>query len=323
MSTIEHLNSWSDAWADAMWAVVWQSAILACLVAIAVGALRRSAPQLRYWLWQIVAIKLLLMPFWMLALPLPVWLDGGRAASATTPNQQVASTPMPPSSEPTRAATRSQPDGKSIQPAASLSLDVAHLNWKTWLFVVWAVGVGGNVARLILQHIRLSRLLRQTSTASERVTKSVSEAAGTLKLRRPPNVLSIETECSPFVCGVLRSKLVLSQRLTETLDETQLRQVVLHELAHVKRRDLVWGWIPEIARIAYFFHPVAHVAYSRIRLERELACDHLAISLSGRSAQDYADMLVHVIRDAIRPALLRTVPATDASNTERSASRHS
>lgn len=37
---------------------------------------------------------------------------------------------------------------------------------------------------------------------------------------------------------------------------------------HIKRRDLLWGWIHEIARIVYFFHPTAHWLGARVRLER-------------------------------------------------------
>ena len=55
----------------AVWAVVWQSTLLAAGVTLAALLLRRSSPAVHYWLWQIVALKLLLMPFWTLAVPFP------------------------------------------------------------------------------------------------------------------------------------------------------------------------------------------------------------------------------------------------------------
>src|SRR5262249_8975108 len=113
----------------------------------------------------------------------------------------------------------------------------------------------------------------------------------------------------PFVCGLFRPLLVLPRGLLLVLDAGQWRQVLLHELAHLKRRDLGWGWIPEIARLVYFFHPVAHWACWRIRLERELACDQLAMALGGRGAADYALVLVHVVSHAGFPASLRAASA--------------
>jgi beta-lactamase regulating signal transducer with metallopeptidase domain len=86
--------------------------------------------------------------------------------------------------------------------------------------------------------------------------------------------------------------------------------VLLHELAHVKRRDLLWGWLPEIARLLYWFHPVIHWVYYRLRLERELACDQLAMALSGQSAAGYAETLVRVVSHASQPALFQTAAAS-------------
>jgi beta-lactamase regulating signal transducer with metallopeptidase domain len=88
-----------------------------------------------------------------------------------------------------------------------------------------------------------------------------------------------------------------------------LEPIVAHELAHVKRRDLAWGWIPEIARTVYFFHPVAHWASNRVRLERELTCDQWAIADSGRSPAEYADTLVRVLASATSPGICRASAA--------------
>jgi beta-lactamase regulating signal transducer with metallopeptidase domain len=97
------------------------------------------------------------------------------------------------------------------------------------------------------------------------------------------------------VCGLWRRTLVLPHDLLAALTPDQLRQVLLHELAHIRRGDLLWGWLPEIARMVWFFHPVSYWVGSRIRLERELACDQLAMALSGQNAATYAETLVRVV----------------------------
>jgi beta-lactamase regulating signal transducer with metallopeptidase domain len=121
--------------------------------------------------------------------------------------------------------------------------------------------------------------------------------------------VTTDLDCSPFVCGLVRSTLVLPRELAAGLSTAELEQVVAHELAHVKRRDLLWSWIPQIARVLYFFHPAAHLASYRIRLERELACDQMAMNATGRTAGEYADTLVRVVSSASRPNILRTSAA--------------
>jgi beta-lactamase regulating signal transducer with metallopeptidase domain len=92
--------------------------------------------------------------------------------------------------------------------------------------------------------------------------------------------------------------------LATSLSPAQLRQVLLHELAHIRRRDLLWGWIPQAARMLWFAHPVVYWAVYRLRLERELACDQLAMTLSGKTAADYAQTLVDVVaQTSITPPL--------------------
>ena len=72
---VERLNHGSAAWADLAGAVLWQSLLVAGMVTIACHLLRRANPAVRYWLWQIVAIKLLVMPLWTVSVALPVWWE--------------------------------------------------------------------------------------------------------------------------------------------------------------------------------------------------------------------------------------------------------
>ena len=65
--TVATINAWSQTWADLVGAIFWQSTLLVIAVAAVAFVMRRTSPRLRFWLWQIVAIKLLLMPFWTFA----------------------------------------------------------------------------------------------------------------------------------------------------------------------------------------------------------------------------------------------------------------
>ena len=98
---------------------------------------------------------------------------------------------------------------------------------------------------------------------------------------------------------------MLPSPLISTLGPAERRQVILHELAHVKRRDLLWGWTAEVARTVYFFHPLVWWVAYRLRLERELACDQLAMAHSGHPPGDYAQTLVQVVSHASEQAGLQ------------------
>src|SRR5262249_32284180 len=132
--------------------------------------------------------------------------------------------------------------------------------------------------------------------------------AAQLGLSRRPALVVTDGVGAPFVYGLLHPVLVLPRGLLAELDPDHWRAVLLHELGHLKRRDLWWGLLPALARLVYLFHPVAHWVWFRIRLERELACDQLAMALSGRGAAAYAEVLVQVVSHTSLPAALALRP---------------
>jgi hypothetical protein len=272
-------------------AVLWQSTLLAVAVALACGGLRRAGPAVRYWLWQVVALKLLVMPFWTVAVPWPAW--PGRAAGEV----EAVAVPLGPDDRPTRPEPVASPPAGDPPALSALRGRPwwRELSWPAWLLLAWAAGVAVQVVGLLIQRRRLAVLLRRAVPVDAELAAVVGEQAGRLGLQRAPRVVVCDGAGSPFVCGVVRPTLVLPRQTLGALTPDQLRQVLLHELAHVRRRDLLWGWLPEVARIVWWFHPVAHWASAQVRLERELACDQLALAHGGGSAADYAETLVRVV----------------------------
>lgn len=295
---IDTLNAWSAGWASLCWAIVWQSTLLAGVVAIAARGLRRAPPEVRYWLWQAVAIKLLLMPFWSVSVGLP--------AVVRPPTEPSADRPPTGAATPGEASPRwPNPWDFEGPPSAGLTdqdtntatrFDLGRLSWSSWAVLIWLVGIGIGLATLIRQHARLSRHLAGARPMTDPSWRGrIEEAAQAIGLPRPPRTLVTPGDGSPFVCGLVRPRLVIPEALMARLEPIAARRVLLHELAHLKRRDLIWGWLPEIARRIFWFHPVAHLAASRTRFERELACDRVALAHSDLDPVGYAGTLVRVV----------------------------
>jgi beta-lactamase regulating signal transducer with metallopeptidase domain len=302
-TTILTINNWAQGWLGIMGAVLWQSALLVVLAASIAWCLRRSSPTVRYWLWQIVAIKLLLMPFWTLAIPVLSWpenksLDRSVEYKAPLDRSQGMErlkiiNPMP------------LTDGGGTQTVSHTDSRwkiFTAITWQTWLLLVWFAVVFLLIVRLLVQRLRLAKLLKQGVPARAEITELVAELAGQIGLRRVPAAVCIAGDCPLFVCGLRRPRLVLPGRLIASLDPAERRQVILHELGHIKRHDLFWGWPVEIARIVYFFNPLVYWAAYQLRLERELACDQLAMACSGHPPADYSRTLVQVVSHASQPA---------------------
>lgn len=295
LTMILTLNGWAERWLATMGAFVWQSTLLVVIATLAAWLLKRSSPQVRYWLWQIVVLKLLLMPFWSFYVPLPTW------AEKKSPSQSVAMIAVP-TELPSQPVFR-LPDRMPIDSIAVPSFwePPTAMTWRAWLFVAWSAVVFWQLIRLLNQHVRLARLLKQGIPPDKDLAGLIAELAGQLGLRRRPVAVSVAADCPLFVCGFWQPRLVLPDRLMASLSPSERRQVIFHELAHIKRHDLFWGWPVEIARMAYFFHPLVYWAAYQFRLERELCCDQLAMASSGHPPADYAQTLVQVVAHASEP----------------------
>src|SRR6478735_5598751 len=97
----------------------------------------------------------------------------------------------------------------------------------------------------------------------------------------------------PFACGVFNPTIVLPAECDDwSLDRR--RAVLLHELAHVRRHDLVGHTLGRLACALYWFHPLVWTAAKQLRSESERACDDLALTCGARAA-DYAEHLLDIV----------------------------
>jgi len=124
------------------------------------------------------------------------------------------------------------------------------------------------------------------------------EVADRLELEEPPRLLRSPDARMPFACGFTKPTIVLPTDC-ESWSADRRRAVLLHELAHVKRHDLVGHTLGRIACAIYWFHPLVWTAARQLRNESERACDDLALSCGAR-ASDYAEHLLDIVTSVRR-----------------------
>ena len=143
------------------------------------------------------------------------------------------------------------------------------------------------------------------------VSVLIHEAATELHVRRGIGVLIGDCGIVPMATGLLRSTVLLPREAAQWSRE-RLRIVLLHEMAHIRRRDCVTQAMAELAGAFYWFNPLAWLAVRRLRIERERACDDLVLSV-GNKASDYAAHLLALARP-LESGALASASVTIASS---------
>jgi hypothetical protein len=100
----------------------------------------------------------------------------------------------------------------------------------------------------------------------------------------------------PALLGLLKPVLLLPEGLVEKLSSRELRHVFLHELAHLRRADSLQNGLLLILQALHWFNPVIWYAFRRLRADRELAADALALShLPPTEFRDYGRTILRLV----------------------------
>jgi beta-lactamase regulating signal transducer with metallopeptidase domain len=159
------------------------------------------------------------------------------------------------------------------------------------LWAAVALAIAGALAHAWLAVRRIVRHARPLDTADWR--DPLYEVADRLGLDEAPRLLRSAHARMPFACG-LRQPTVVLPADCDGWSADRRRAVLLHELAHVRRRDLVGHTLARLVCAVYWFHPMVWSAAKRLRAESERACDDLALA-SGARASDYAEHLLEIV----------------------------
>jgi type II secretory pathway component GspD/PulD (secretin) len=127
--------------------------------------------------------------------------------------------------------------------------------------------------------------------------KALAESARLqLGLRRRVDVVVTAQVASPAVMGILGPRLLLPPRVATELAPAELRLVLLHELVHLRRGDVLVGWLVAIAQALHWFNPLLRWSFARMRELRELACDQSVLELvGGGHRRQYGHTILRVL----------------------------
>ncbi|MHC4298397.1 MAG: M56 family metallopeptidase, partial [Planctomycetota bacterium] len=349
-ATIEQINRTGQAFVEFALPMLIQSGVLILILLLVDLVLRKKVRAVfRYWIWMLVLVKLVLPT--SLSSPVSVgrWLGDELAyvdaipAPAAEPQVDIA--PMPaaeaaPAMDPlpvetiTRApavvpveptARNIEPTPPHIEPASavpqpeSVGLSAPHvtpLSWQGGALLSWLAALVVMLLLLLQRALFVRRLVAQASDADRPMTDALEHCRQSMKMNKKVGLKVSSGATSPAVCGLFKPAILVPGNLTPSLSSDELRVVLLHELAHIKRYDLWVNLAQTILQIFYFYNPLLWLANAMIRRSREQAVDEMVLVAMGEKARQYPETLVNVAKLAFkRPVLsLRLIGVVESKS---------
>jgi beta-lactamase regulating signal transducer with metallopeptidase domain len=280
-----------------------KATVLLLLAGAGTWILRRSSAAVRHLVWALACGGVLALPLASALLPsvrlagwprfdAPVGFDvhqvSGQPIAAAVPRTDAVRSASGPAAAPATTVT-----------TVTLAADEGPVrftvttDWRAWIVPIWLSGVA---VVLILLAVGMARIwwLDRSTTASRdeswrRLTADLSRELG---LTRDVRLLQATGPVMPMTWGVRRPAILLPGD-AEAWSMERRRDVLLHELAHVKRHDFLIQLIARVACAVYWFHPLVWLAATRLREERERACDDQVLR-AGATPSAYATHLLEI-----------------------------
>ena len=303
---IELWNIIAYRWWDWMGSMFWQASLLILLVSgLDLLIRRRVWPQIRYVLWLLIFVKLLIPPGWHLPTAVVPRLLGetqqllGRVWDRQFPSPAALRGAEPALPE---SAAIPQPVAGSGRPEIVTPAASSRLVPQAYLLAFWLAGMSLFLFLLIFKMAKLRRWHRQQE---ERKTippwfhELLVETSGRLNLEQLPAIVFSRDAATPAVYGVFRPVLLLPEHYLNDLSREEAEHVLLHELCHVKRGDLWVHGLVMLLQVAYWFNPFLLWANRQLRHVREMCCDQtLAARLQDRT-EAYRKTLLNTARELL------------------------
>lgn len=304
---IVYCNRLSGAWISWMGISILESTLILTLISGLWLLLRkRSSPQLGYLLFLLIPLRLLLpLEVSLPGISLP-WQPAVTTADATvSPAVSPAqfTTDMPPHIDrPLSAETAavSKPPTKTSpsdpRPSQVASRATARLTLSSWLMLAWGAAVLCLTGRFVASQRSLSMLLKNAKPIDlHDWSIDMAELCRRIGLRNV-RVLESEDVASPSVAGLWRPAIVLPTGVLDSLSFAQREWILLHELAHIRRRDLLLNGLQRLAAIVHFPNPAVWLANRQTSRLCEYACDDLASSLCGATQIETSEAFLSVMK---------------------------
>jgi beta-lactamase regulating signal transducer with metallopeptidase domain len=309
---------------------LWIQSLDIILVAILVGfvcwVLRKSSAHWRYLLWLVALCKCAIPAVFLAPLGSFPGIPVNHPYQAAAASPDLRAEPEPGAGF---GAPLTAPEENPAVVARPNS--APRLQLKEWVIIVWAGIVLLYLTYALIKATWFESIMWENRLPVTRMIRhELDQLFGIVRLEERPEVWVIPGAAQPFVWGLWRGNIYLPEDFVEQGTPAQRRAILMHEVAHVLRRDSVLNLIQILIQAFFFFHPLVWWINSRIRHEREKCCDETAMATLKLPAHAYTRAMIDRLvaqfnSDGYVPSLAISSPARDLEDritTVHAAGRH-
>lgn len=163
--------------------------------------------------------------------------------------------------------------------------------------VIWLIGVIIMLLHLLIVNMKfLVNVNKRLECKEEDIIRNFAECKSKMNVYANIPIVYDDNLNTPALFGVIRPRLLMPHKIINILSEEEKGYIFLHELAHLKRKDILINWIMVIAQALHWFNPIVWYAFYKMHQDCEVACDAYVLSrLNPVEHKKYGETIINLI----------------------------
>ncbi|WP_347472876.1 M56 family metallopeptidase [Clostridium sp. BL-8] len=179
---------------------------------------------------------------------------------------------------------------------SNTNLTSLGFNFETLVFV-WLIGACVILIYILVINILLWTKLKNYSKCDRNdIIILLEQCKSRLKINSKVPIIYYKSLKSPMLSGIIHPKILISSELVDRLSEEELKFVFMHELSHIKRRDLLVNVVCIMIQAIYWFNPIIWCSIYKMKQDCEISCDATVLTaLNLEENKKYGHTIIKIM----------------------------
>ncbi|MFA6940709.1 MAG: M56 family metallopeptidase [Clostridiaceae bacterium] len=278
------------------------SAMVLLIFLVKIFAGKKINPKVLYCIWMLLLIKLI-FPFGPQSkVSIYNAFNPSYESIISSIGNNASINPVTENPASNEALTKDLKTNTEINPAPNVTKEketiLQHLwNYKQIFILLWTMGMLMMASYILLGIYRIRHLCKISRKSYDSILYQLLKSCSVLLKVKAPGIIVTDKVQSPLIYGIFNPTIILPGKIVKELKEEEIRYILLHELCHVKRKDLIIIWITSLLKIVYWFNPVILIGLHFMSADCEIACDTTVLShLNTDESLNYGNTIINVTK---------------------------
>lgn len=165
------------------------------------------------------------------------------------------------------------------------------------LFSIWICGVIFFTFKIIISALKIKKLIYLgNKIRDEKIEDLLVNLKKRLKIKNNVQIVFTEEINSPAIYGIVNTKLFLNKDLIKNASDNELRYILLHELCHLKRNDILVSKLINLMKVIYWFNPIIIISLNTMQSDCEVACDAKVLNFIDKKENlNYGKTIINIL----------------------------